>query len=294
MESSRETTVMFASVIGTADLYAKAGDKGAIEAMERCHHRLNVAAASAGGRFSKSANDKLMVLATAPDAAADAASAMHVAIEKLPKTAGIKLGLGIGFHFGPVIQKDEGVFGDTVTLAARLCESAGNGQIITTELTANLLSPLYRGWVRELDKAHFKGRSDDTGLCELVWRADENATAVQRAKPEQKSPLSVLTLTYRGQPLVRRREKETITIGRGEDCGLVVQDEQASRHHCTIERRTDKWVISDLSTNGTFVTIEGEKEIALQHEEVMLSKRGRVTLGQPGAKATEFIEFSIA
>jgi adenylate cyclase len=294
MEETRETTVLFANVIGRSDLYGKAGDKAAHEAMERCQFRLSQAAASCGARLANSKEEKMMMLAATPDIAADAASSMHFAIEKLPKTADVKLALGIGFHFGPVIQKGDDVFGDTVNLAAKPCEQAGGGQIILTEWTAKLLSPLYRAWLRKLEAAAIKGRDEDVGLSELVWRADENATAVIRARVDDRPEVGPIQLTYRGKTITRRREKELITIGRGEDCGLVVAEEQASRHHCTIEKRKDKWVLVDVSTNGTYVTIDGDKEISLNREELALANRGWITLAQPRAHAAEVVEFSIA
>ena len=110
-------------VVGAGELREKAGDKVAHEALERCQFRLGQAAASCGARLMQSTADKVMVLAASPDAAADAASAMHLAMEKLPKTAEIKLSVGIGFHFGPVVQKGDEVFGDTVNLAARQTSS---------------------------------------------------------------------------------------------------------------------------------------------------------------------------
>src|SRR5687767_8864861 len=297
MEPSRETTVLFAAIIGRAELYAKAGDEVGHEAMERCQFRLGQAAASCGGRLAKSTADKVMVLAATPDAAADAASAMHLAMDKLPKTGGVKLALGVGLHYGPVIQKGDEVFGDTVNLAARLCEAAGGGQIILTEWTAKLLSPLYRAWMRTLETAQLKGRTDEVGLCELVWRADDNATAFVRAPTEPPPPAAskVLKLTYRGKTIERRREKDAITIGRGDGtaCGLSVHDEHASRHHCRIERRKDKFVVVDVSTNGTYVTIHGEREMELDREELALSKKGCITFGQPRVHATEVVEFVV-
>ncbi len=147
------------------------------------------------------------------------------------------------------------MFGDTVNLASRLCEYAGGGQIILTEWTAKLLSPLYRGWLRKLDSAKLKGRTDEVGLCELVWRADDNATAFQRVRAEDKpAPPAVLRLKFHGMRMERRREKEVLTIGRDTASDLVVREEKASRQHCTIERRKDKFVITDVSTNGTYVT----------------------------------------
>jgi class 3 adenylate cyclase len=293
MEPSRETTVLFAAIMGKDELYAKAGDKAGHEALEHCQFRLGRAAASCGGRLAKATADKVMVLAATPDAAADAASAMHLAIEKLPKTAGVKLQVGIGLHFGPVIQKGDEVFGDTVNLAARLCEAAGSGQIILTQWTAKLLSPLYRAWMRNLDTATLKGRSEDVGLCELVWRADDNATAFLRSRPEEQQAQGpvVIRLKYRGERMERRREKEVITIGRDPGCDLVVEDKEASRQHCIIERRKDKWILKDVSSNGTYVTIDGDKEELLQREELTLRKRGWITLGEPRVHATEVVEF---
>ena len=292
MEQSRETTVLFAAIIGREDLYAKAGAEKAHSAMEHCQFRLGRAAASCGGRLSKGTEEKVMVLTANPDEAADAASVMHLAMEKLPKTAGVKLAIGIGLHHGPVVQKGDEVYGDTVNVASRLCEQAGSGQIILTEWTAKLLSPLYRAWLRNLDTTQLKGRSEEIGLCELVWRADDNATAFARSRADDKTTgPAVLRLKYRGKRMERRREKEALTIGRDATCGLVVNDEQVSRQHCTIERRRDKFVIRDVSTNGTYVTIDGEKEEYLERTELTLRKRGWISFGKPRVHAAEIVEF---
>ena len=292
MEESRETTVLFAAILRRDQLHAQAGEAQAHDAIDQCEFRLGRAAASCGARLAKGTPEKVMVLSATPDAAADAASAMHLAMEKMPKVAGVKLAIGIGFHYGPVIQKEDEVFGDTVNLASRLCELAGAGQIILTEWTAKLLSPLYRQWLRHLESAHLKGRTEETGLCELVWRADDNATMLARARVHDKpAPPAVLRLKFRGMRMERRREKEVLVIGRDENCGLVVHDEHASREHCTIERRKDKFVITDVSTNGTYVTIDGENEIQLEREELTLRKRGWICFGSSRAQATDVVEF---
>lgn len=47
---------------------------------------------------------------------------------------------------------------------------------------------------------------------------------------------------------------QTITVGRLKGCDVVVDDEAASRRHCTITARGDVCVVADLqSANGTFV-----------------------------------------
>jgi adenylate cyclase len=67
----------------------------------------------------------------------------------------------------------------------------------------------------------------------------------------------------------------------------------ASRRHCTIERRKDKWVLKDHSTNGTFVTLEGDSELTLRREELVLRKHGWIAFGQSRAGTQEVVEFFI-
>ena len=74
--------------------------------------------------------------------------------------------------------------------------------------------------------------------------------------------------------------------------GMVVHEEQASRLHCTIERKHDKFVLVDHSTNGTYVTIEGNAEVLVQREEFALTQRGFIALGRPKSVTEEFVEFS--
>src|SRR3954471_12176728 len=155
---ARETTVLFASAIGGAELYAKAGDISAADALGRCMGELAETAKKWRARIVKRTADRLMALAATPDIAAETAAALHREMEECAPIAGVQLALGVAFHFGPVIQKDADVFGDTVNLAARLVELAGRGQIITTTETARDLGGLYRPWIRDLYATDIKGR----------------------------------------------------------------------------------------------------------------------------------------
>ncbi|HUQ24740.1 MAG TPA: adenylate/guanylate cyclase domain-containing protein [Burkholderiales bacterium] len=286
MEANRKTTVMFANFVGASALVEAAGDAAARDSIARCIERIGGAATSCGGRVVKTTHDKAMILVATPDAAADAAVAIHTAVNEFPAISAIKLALGIGFHYGPVIQKETDVYGDTVNLASRLGEQAAKGQIITTQETATVFSPIYRPWVRKLGTVEIKGRSDQVEICELVWRADDSATLVAKRRTER-TGVEKLKLKFRGVEVVRRREKDAIVIGRETDCGLIVDNDQVSRHHCTIERRGDKFVLADTSSNGTYVTIQGEEEVQLKHEEMTLTKRGWIAFGQPRAAAKE-------
>jgi len=291
MEASRQTTVLFADVTGSTKLYEAAGDALAAEAIGRCLEKLRVSAEATGGRVVKTMGDSVMALFSSPDAAASAAARMQVAIEALPQVGDIKLGLRIGFHAGPVIQRDDDFYGDTVNVAYRLHEQAKRGQVLTSDDTASLLPQLLRNSTRLLYSVPVKGKAEDVALCELVWRQSPDITDLATTLSVLRIPLGRLRLKYLGRDIARRRGSDSLLIGRDAGCDLVVADTKASRQHCTIERRQDRFLLRDHSTNGTFVTVVDEMEVMLQREEFPLRKHGWIAFGQPRAGTSDIVEY---
>jgi adenylate cyclase len=291
--TQRLGTVLFADVSGSTRLYETAGDAAGLEAVSACLAAARRATEACGGRIVKTIGDEVMSIFPGPDAAANAAADMQAKIDALPQVAGIKLGVRIGFHHGPVLQRDDDIFGDTVNLAARLVAQAKKGEIILSTDTAGLLGPIFRSMVRELHAITVKGKSEEVGLAELVWKRDADTTVFAGNAARGRAAKAGLRLKYRGAEVARRRDTDSISIGRDTANGLVVDDEMASRQHCTIERRQDIFVLRDHSTNGTYVTVEGDAEMAVRRSEVSLRKRGWITFGQPRAEAAQIVEFFV-
>jgi class 3 adenylate cyclase len=288
--SERHATVLFADVSGSTKLYETAGDATALEAISGCLAAARRATEASGGRIIKTIGDEIMSLFPGPDSAANAAAEMQGKIDALPEVAGTKLGVRIGFHHGPVLQRDDDVFGDTVNLAARLVAQAKKGEIITSAETAQQLGPIFRSMVRNLYAITVKGKADEVALAELVWRRDADATVYAGARAKTPSQ-GALRLKYRDRELTRRRDNDSVALGRDPASAIVIEDEMASRQHCTIERRQEKFVLKDHSTNGTYVTIEGDAEILVRRDELTLRKHGWIAFGQPRAAGVEVVEF---
>src|SRR5436309_9678127 len=204
-ERSRQTTVLFADVSGSTSLYETAGDVAALDAIGLCIGRLSQAAESTGGRVLKTMGDEVMVLFPTPDAAANGASEMHAAVATLPPVNGTKLGVRIGFHSGPVIQRDNDVFGDTVNLAARLVDQAQKGQIVTSRETAQQLSPALRATSRRLYSITIKGKADRGELCEIEWRPVSEATNDAGRRHEARYAAALPRRNYRSLPRAPQR-----------------------------------------------------------------------------------------
>ena len=291
MDHARQVTVLFADVSGSTKLYESVGDNAAMEAITRCVDQLRQTVESSGGRVVKTIGDAVMAVFPTPDAAAFAASNMQYAVDSLPPVGATKLAVRIGFHCGPVIQSDNDIFGETVNLAARLVEQAGRSQIIMSHETSDRLGPVFRSFKRPLYAIHVRGKAEEVELCELIWRHADDVTMSVTSRTNAKPEPLVLRLKYRDREIIRRRNNDSITIGRDLDCGLVIANNRVSRKHCTIERRQDKFVLADQSTNGTYVTAEGGTEILLQREEFRLGKHGWIAFGQPRAEAEEVVEY---
>jgi class 3 adenylate cyclase len=285
-----DKAVLFAELLDTAELYARAGDTPAHETIAECAKKLEQAAAPCGAELVKTIGSRLMLLAPTADSAASAAVAMQKVAWEFPREAEI-LSVGVGFHYGPVIRDNGDVFGDTVNLAARLVEQAAGGQILFAAETAEFLSQRFCRHMRRLYDLPLKGRSMEVALCDLQWRADQSPTAYP-VRGAHEVAHAKLRLRYHGKKVTLRESSDLFTIGRDADCKLVVLDGEVSRHHCTIQRRSDHFVLSDQSTNGTYVTVEGEGEVLLKREEITLRKRGWISLGGPHGDASEALEFS--
>jgi predicted component of type VI protein secretion system len=83
-----------------------------------------------------------------------------------------------------------------------------------------------------------------------------------------------------------------VALGRDAQNDLVIADRLASRMHAHIERRRDRFVLVDHSSNGTFLTIADEPESPLRREEFILRGAGRISFGHAYARdPTETVEF---
>ncbi|HEX2199097.1 MAG TPA: adenylate/guanylate cyclase domain-containing protein [Burkholderiales bacterium] len=291
MKSGRQTTVLFAGVTGSAELFDAAGDVRAADAIMRCLEAFRQAAAESGGRVVKTMGEEIMALFPTANGAADASARMQAAIESLVEMGGPKLGARVAFHAGPVIQHDGDIFGDSVNIAARLVEQATKGQVLTTAETVALLAPAVRGSTRQLYDITVKGKEEQIALCEYLWQKSPDITDFSALTSVLRAPRAGLRLRYRGKDVIRRRREESITIGRDAGCLLVVADAKASRQHCVIERRGQKFILRDHSTNGTYVAVEGEEEIILRREEFTLRRHGWIAFGQPRAETPDVVEY---
>lgn len=291
----RELSILFADVSGSTRLYEKLGDTEALHAVDRCIKRMERSVEGFRGRIVKTIGDEVMAVFESAEDAFHAASDMQQRVTDLPPVSGVKLAIRLGFQHGSVIEDKGDYFGDTVNTAARLAGLAKAGQALTSGETVARLPELLQLSTRDLEQMSVKGKAEGLHVFEVLWHDGEELTTLtpslrDSAKAGAGAPR--LCLRYAGKVIVVDDKHPTVPLGRDASCELVIRDRRASRNHGKIERRGDKFVLSDISTNGTYVTFAGEPEFFLRREELVLRGSGKISFAasaaSDGADIAEF------
>jgi adenylate cyclase len=301
-----EVVVLFADVAGSTRLYELFGDQRAKELIDACLRCMRESAVDSGGRVVKIIGDEIMCVFPDAEHAYLAATEMQVRVSELASQpvpdSQIQPGansraIRVGFHAGTVIEENGDLFGDTVNVASRMTAIAKANQIMTTGSTVARLPDLLRISTREIAALAVRGKGEAMPVFEVIWQASEDLTMAITMQPNNASVSMIiprLLRLERGEfALILDHDHPGVVLGRDPQCAIVVTDRQASRQHARIERRRDKFFLVDQSTNGTFVTFDGEPETMLLREEVMLRGRGCISFGHSSAGNEETVRFSM-
>lgn len=289
--TSRNLVVMFADIAASTRLYDTLGNAEAQATIDRVIGIVRRICESGNGRVVKTIGDEVM--ASFPDAETAALAAIEIEqnVSRQRTGRGTPIAIHIGMESGPAIEDDGDVFGDCVNVAARLTDLAKGGQIFTSARTASEFSPAMKKRTRDQDAHTLRGKEEDVGIVELTWQESEDEMTMM--SPRQVVAAASVRLTHGARDIVLGATHSVLTLGRDQQNDVMIADRKASRLHARIERRRDKFVLVDHSSNGTYVTVEGESELALRREELVLRGRGRVSFGHAFQDdPTEFLAFS--
>jgi adenylate cyclase len=269
--------VLFVDISGSTRLYEVLGDERALARVGNSLSLISRVCADCGGKVIRTTGDGALCMFETPEAALRASCLMQEKTDQQQAAGEPCLGIHIGCHFGPVLESGGDLYGDTVNLAARVAGLAKAGQIITTADTIDRLSPALGGQARKLDRVPVKGKQQAVTIFEFIWQDSDDLTAYGSHTDYGRA--ARIVLRYEGREW-RFEGPGELSFGRDGACDVIVGDRKASRRHARIERRRDKFVLADHSSNGTWVRIAGESEsIVLRREELMLRSSGLIGLG---------------
>jgi adenylate cyclase len=286
MSADSQYAIMFADVEGSTKLYKAVGDEQAKARVFKCISAMREVIVSNQGVVVKTIGDEIMARFDSGEDAINAAIGIHQRLELGDRESSGNLTVKVGVHFGTAIMDKGDIFGDAVNDAATMVKIAKGKQIVTTEQTANVLSPQLKSKLQPFDRLKLKAYEHEVQIHLVNWQmedaVDDNATMIAFdtsdgvTMEEEK-----LYIQYQQQNIRVGANQGTFVFGRDPvTASLVVNSPFASRKHFWIEFRRGKWVLVDHSTNGTWVRSKNGSPIFVRREEAPLIGEGDIRLGE--------------
>jgi class 3 adenylate cyclase len=288
-----ERTVLFADVCDSTGIAEALGNVASRGIIAEILSRLRSVTESLNGTVIKTIGDEIMSAFESPMDGIAAAVDMQRAVSTMAPVNGIHARVRIGLHSGTVLIENGDLFGDVVNVSARVVNMAAGEQVLTTGTTIGKIAD---GLVpyRSLGVHGVKGRDESLHVCEVLWRGETAQMTVMAPKLDR-TPKAELEIRLGDTVLtLKGNAKETLSIGRGAECALVVPSSSASRAHADLLSRGGRFYLDDHSTNGTYVRPEGANEIFVHRDQALLQGSGLIRLGEPiSVKGPLDIEYSI-
>lgn len=296
MSQTRPQTILFADVSGSTRLFETKGDVDARRLIAAVLDALSTVCVGHGGRVIKTIGDEIMCTLPTAMAGLLASCDMQRKMSRDINFVRENLAVRIGFHHGNALDENDDVFGDAVNVAARMTSLAKREQIVSTASTVNGLTGTRLPETRSLGRARVSGKLLPIEIVDVVWQEDTSGmTMVQSAiRMGDAAPAGAkLTLRHRGKLIELTENSEPFMMGREVSNSLVVEADWVSRTHAQIEFKRGHFMITDRSTNATYVCIGQDPELRLHRDEVHLRMAGSISMGQAASANThDLIHFN--
>ena len=288
--------VLFADACGSVRLYERLGNDLALELISQHLGFLSDVIGEFSGQVVKTIGDELMCVFPDSEHTARAGVQMFKRLRSWSQNQQNPICFKVGMHCGEVIHKGGDIFGDTVNLAARMVSLANENQLILTSMMLDRLPVDLQSECRLVGPIYVKGKKEAVAVHELVWDISDAASATV-VGPSKAFPLAThhkLMLQLGEQVCTVDEQHPTASIGRSADSDLMAPGSLVSRHHLMVEQRGDNFIVTDKSTNATFVgSVLDSSGQRLHRDQLMLIGRGWLSLGQSNPEEDQKIHYEI-
>lgn len=277
-------TILFADIAQSTRLYESLGDQAAQNLISTCLGRLSEVVLLHRGAVIKTIGDEVMCTFREPREAIEAARGMHASLDEpilIGEGRGISPNLHVGLHAGRVIREEGDVFGDAVNVSARLVKLAKQRQILISRTVMEALAAQERTSVRFLGRLPVRGKAEEIPIYEWIWEACDMTIIADRPLIPPMAETS-MELSFGNQRIRIGPPRPRITIGRDKNNDFVLPGNHVSRSHARIEYRAGTFLLSDKSSNGTYISFQDGEFVHLLRDRTVLYGAGVLS---PGIKA---------
>ncbi|MBY0412106.1 MAG: adenylate/guanylate cyclase domain-containing protein, partial [Burkholderiaceae bacterium] len=197
-----------------------------------------------------------------------------------------RMGLRVGLASGKLVEVDGDCYGDAVNVASRLCEMAGPAEIWATEATVLFAGDRRDVKYRKLGKMEIRGKAEVLVLYQVEWRENEEADSLTMQAPLLShfatlgSVVEQIHFAGQGVNMSFTSLEVPIQLGRAANAHLCMNDPRVSRLHARMEWHNSGFVLTDMSSFGTWVRFEGSNAtVRLRRSSCILHGAGDIALG---------------
>jgi class 3 adenylate cyclase len=286
---SASTTVVFADLTGSTTVFESLGNAKATRAITKLTQWIGSVCDAHGGRVVKTLGDGVLALFPDGGGAIDAVVALHrehaQRLEGWPEA--LRMRLQVGVAAGELIEVDGDCYGDAVNVASRLSDLSGADQIWATEsVVSQIRTPGAGVRFRSLGPIAIRGKAEGVVVFRVEWHQDTHTVNLTQPSPLARLPSSAavggstIELSWLDQKARFAIPDLPAYLGRDEDAEFTVNDQRVSRQHARILWRNGGFVLTDLSSYGTWVRFDqGGTELALRRNDCILLGSGHIALG---------------
>ena len=222
-------TIMFTDVVGSTTLYDRFGDDEADARRARHFAVLRELVDEHDGHEVKSTGDGLMVTFSSAVGAVRCA----VALQQATTGAADGLDVRIGIDAGEPLAEGGDLYGTPVIVASRLCDAAGPGEILASQVVRQIAGPRVAELMRPAGTFRVKGISESVATALVRWREDDGEDAPPAREDGPLRPITVVIaddqrLLRTGFRVILDAEPDVTVIGEAGD-GYAAVDVVARR-----------------------------------------------------------------
>ncbi len=165
-------TIMFTDMEGSTALTQRLGDAAAQELVRLHNDIVNDGLMTFGGTQVKHTGDGIMAWFPTASSAVECAIAIQQAFADHNDGAPAeRVTVRIGINAGEPVQEGDDLFGTAVQLAKRVCDTAGAGEVLTSDVVRQLVAG--KGFLfADRGEAAMRGFEDPVRLYEVRWRGE--------------------------------------------------------------------------------------------------------------------------
>jgi len=211
-------TILFTDIVNTAWLFERRGDEAADAARREHFAALREAVTEHGGREVKATGDGLMV------AFPSAVAAVRCAIDMQRATRDAAGGpaLRIGLDAGEPLPDGEDLYGTPVIVASRLCDTAGEGEILASDVVCQIAGHRVAELIQPAGALRLRGIAERVSAAHVHWNDEGGPEPPVTDHPAMARSISVVIaddqrLLRTGFRVILEEEPDITVVGEAPD-----------------------------------------------------------------------------